>query len=904
MATYIQGVTDVFPEVDYAAPDYRLLAQALGASQNRYNEGFQRVKSMYTSLLNSPLSSSENERLRELWFKKNNDNIKSLSQVDLGNASNVSNALSTFNSLVEDKEFVTDMSKTKQYANEFQTAQSYKMSDDEKQRKLYNPIIEEDIMLGMSELRSAKRGNGSITGHEVRKFIPVDDLNEYLNKQAESQKLKIEYDEVNGGPYIVTKVNGKETIGSYYNWAVSQMGNKWDEFYKRKGRVETEKTIAGMMQQNPNLTREQALRQYSKEILPAQYFSHQEYIKQLNQEISSYDNLYRQMKNEYGSSVPPEVAEQLSQMSQKRGELKAELTKAKTSATSVSPNSEEVISNFVKNPYAVQMQRFKMNDAKGWATNKALTTAEEKVKINDWYVTQWKNQQDWAMMRARFAHDKELEGMKHKNATELEMAKAVGFASVGANVVTDEALTPRQAYLKHYSENMSTAQNLVKDMSVLTAAANMTVDSKGNITSTIPGGNLNRLQKAIDNAREASFSGKALTSEDKTILNQYSQMIGLPEYSSFQGLMGGIYKAVKTNNSHPYSRDAKTKIGQVVEKLNDLYTLDFNDQKTLAAFAKRSGFQDKILMVNGRYIINPNLDPNDPVLNEIVADKTRWQNATAGSVAELSFDVKDKDKADYSHVSNSINLSTSAGYIKDGKFVQFSAEDQQALRNILGQAGTENYKKFFDAGYKVRMKTINGQQVAQVIIPVNRTGESNALSVENMGLSDDVMEGLAQANSLVMNVPLDRADKITNQGVKMDTRGNIIQTPSISKTLIEMQSQSMKGSGNEIMMLTQRDEIPLPGRYDAFGITGNIYVESSGEIRVTMTKDGKTQDATTGYRVTDLTPQVAQKIESSLVDYVEKLNDQEYRSYAKQREKTQASKNSSWVPIDNYYKAD
>ena len=142
MATYIKGVTDVLPGPTAMAPDYKLLGTALATLQNKYDKGFDQVKSMYSSMINRELSSSDNEKFRQDFLKKADAELSKLSGIDLSNPNNVTQASSIFKPLVNDKQYVKDLYLTESQGSEISKMEQTKTSSDSKIRETYDPKME------------------------------------------------------------------------------------------------------------------------------------------------------------------------------------------------------------------------------------------------------------------------------------------------------------------------------------------------------------------------------------------------------------------------------------------------------------------------------------------------------------------------------------------------------------------------------------------------------------------------------------------------------------------------------------------------------------------------------------------------------------------------------------------
>jgi hypothetical protein len=653
------------------------------------------------------------------------------------------------------------------------------------------------------------------------------------------------------------------------------------------------------------MTREQALREYGKGMLPQQYSSNLEYASQIQKEISVLDNQFRNIKNEYGGKVPEEVAAKLVEMNKHRQTLKSQLDAAKKDPTMVAPGSEEALNNFVRNPYGVQAQMLRNQDAKIWATNKAMTTEETSLKVNDWYVTQWENQQKWAMKRAEFAHDKEMEGIKAKNAQELEMLKATGMGEMmlGSDDTRNSETTPRQAQQNYINQKTEDLTRMATDLNMLKVAGNYNVDKTGAVVEK----NLSpdfffNLQTAIKEAEKQTLQGGVLTPQSQRILNDYAKRVGLSGYTGFANLMGAVYKGVKTNTGHPLGANARQVAGEVVNAFHEVNQVVTADQKFLASLATREGYEGKIGIVNGRYAI---VDDPDGVLANMVANPQRWENATRVGNQQITLNYSDANKADYSPISNGLNLSTSAGTLVNGKFVPFSDTQLQAVRNILGNAGKENYKNMFDPNVTIRSTMVNGEKVVQMIIPAKRGGKENALQIAGLGLPEEVEGSINAGSSIVVNIPEARSRQIFNESV-YNINGRFVKAPNVKSMLVEKQQNFDDGFGNELMTLKNTGKARIPLHYDVHGIDGTVFVDqSSGRLMLSVTKDGVSKtDYIGNMTISELTPNSAETLSRNIRGYVDQIVQNSERKIADNRTRIRSGVNSSWKNADDYYNID
>ena len=106
MASYIQNVTDYVPAIQPWSPDYNFYSNVLERKQQKYDQGWQQVNSIYNSILNAPMMRQQNMERRDEFFNSVVKEIEQLSRVDLSLAQNVDAAYQVFNPFYEDENIV------------------------------------------------------------------------------------------------------------------------------------------------------------------------------------------------------------------------------------------------------------------------------------------------------------------------------------------------------------------------------------------------------------------------------------------------------------------------------------------------------------------------------------------------------------------------------------------------------------------------------------------------------------------------------------------------------------------------------------------------------------------------------------------------------------------------------
>ena len=89
MATYLPGMTDYIPQIQDFKPDFNFLGNVLQNKQSKYDAAHKQISGLYGSLLNAPLSRTDNIEKREEMFTAIDNDIKKLSGLDLSLQQNI-----------------------------------------------------------------------------------------------------------------------------------------------------------------------------------------------------------------------------------------------------------------------------------------------------------------------------------------------------------------------------------------------------------------------------------------------------------------------------------------------------------------------------------------------------------------------------------------------------------------------------------------------------------------------------------------------------------------------------------------------------------------------------------------------------------------------------------------------
>lgn len=903
MATYLQNNTDVFPEIDYAAPNYQLMSTALGALTQRYNIGFNKLKTMYSSLLNSPVTNPETEKLRQMWFKKNNEQLKQYSHVDLAVSSNVNSAMSSFDPLVENKSFVSDMNYTRQYQQQAAQINQLKNSTDEKQRKLYNPLMEEYVLRGMQQLKQAKFDD--IPNHSVRNYLAIEDPMTYLDALAKEQNLKI-VKESGSGMYILKQTNGENAKQEFGEWAERHLGSgQYGEYYNRAASVMVDRQIDQKMQLSPGATREQALEQIALEQVPAIYKTHESYTNGLSYSIAQIDKIKNSAINRYGNSVPPEVAQQLGMYAQRRKELQAQLDDAKSRPEAYAEKVQEVVQSFVRNPHGYQASVLRSQDSKRWADSFAAVHAESEMRPDQVKLEMYQQQQENARQAREFAHDLRKAAIEHQYRLEEKrqekLLEAEGVITEGVNETALEDMTPMERFERDITAKVAESSKSMTSRDVLAVALNLPTEGT-KVSGKIPGGSLGALQSALQEAELSFFRGTPLSKNAAAVLNQFTKQTTGQNFRSYDQVQKIITSSVEENDDHPLHRSATTNLSKGMRKMAEANELFVQEQKTFAQYAQTH--PQHFRYENGKYIRVGN-HLNDPVLSGIVPNRQKYTSVAGNSLPSLTYNVN-SEKSDMSHVTRTVKQATDVGYFNEqGKFVPFSATDAQTVRNIMGQMGTGNLRDAVDGNITiVPGDRYNGKPMVRVTIPLKRSGEKAKLALAGFGLPEDVIEGAEKANALTFMIPADKASQLGfNHKLMRTANGSVVSTPDASADIISTAQSSAEENpfASELMKLNKGAKSVLFPNYMRINGQDGAFSMSDGQVYITFYDKNGHVTSEEPTNITSITPQTAAQLEDAAQLYINRMADAKQATKVKTYQNNRAQAKSNWVPINSIF---
>lgn len=467
MATFVKGLTDQLGPMQLYKPDYQFLTQVYGTKQAEYDRGFNMVKNLYNSVLNGPVTNQENANFRNEAFKKLQNSLKSVSNLDLSNPTNILKAQSMIAPITQDKDLAYDMAVTSFHQKQKQVMENYKNSNDPKMRALYSDLSAMDIQFAENDLKSAKRGDGSIQTIAPREFTPFEDVMEYLRKAAKEQKLEIVRSGPNGKGYILKRTNGPDAAPAFSEWAYATMGTRFDRQLQVTGRVNAESKIRSLME-STGISRQDAVNQLSRQLLPK--IQEKESLKGVKSErkVKQIDNDIKYYETQYPNGFPPnkpEIQKAYNDLLQQRDDYKNKHDEARMNVGRMQEEGENYVAGNLHNIF---YQEAKSQTAKNFGALAATVNQSEEVRPDQVVLTQWNIGSRERIAAANLAQRRaELDFRKQAHQDNLALKTAVAKSKgqlateeVIGSGVSNEPLFGSDAVSEGMSENRTKVHSL------------------------------------------------------------------------------------------------------------------------------------------------------------------------------------------------------------------------------------------------------------------------------------------------------------------------------------------------------------------------------------------------------------------------------------------------------------
>jgi hypothetical protein len=452
MATYLTGSNKYIPQIQPYQPDLNFYKTVLDTKTAQYEAGYDRVNSIYGTLLNSPLTRQDTSGMRNDFFSKANNEIQRLAGVDLSLEDNQTAAFQVFKPLTTNKLFAKDVNFTKDLYNEYDRSEFFRDCLNEKEcgGKYWQGGVD---YLQYKAKDFAEADEKTAMGMESPKYVPF--VNVVSDAVDFALKSKLEMQTVTSdGRYIYTTTNGVPMETPLHSYFIAKYGNdqKAADMYavsaylQRKNYGQSKSAEFGSTQA--------AEADYIQQVISAADKANREYKKQAEQTKETV-GAKKGVVEEYikNKGVNPEMDKDLIEYYQRLNDdtdaADAADTYYKESLDISSPSSLEGISQtaLAARADAILARNLLDSDMATAAHSYATMTQKQDVKADPIYLENldfshqmslesYKNQN--AMQKANWDYANDLEKMLWKSRLDTDLPvgkveKALGFLNEALN---------------------------------------------------------------------------------------------------------------------------------------------------------------------------------------------------------------------------------------------------------------------------------------------------------------------------------------------------------------------------------------------------------------------------------------------------------------------------------------
>jgi hypothetical protein len=222
MATFIPGMTDVFPASGAFDLDFNRVERMLKLRESMYQQGAKKVKSLYDSIFSSAMLRDDNIEKRDAYLKTITESLNSVSALDFSLPQNQQIATSLFDPIVTDKTIVKDIAFTKNYMSEVSKAEALRTSSNNATRQTYWSLGRRALDYAAEEFKNADPTTA--LGMSSPKYVPQVDIQALADKMYKDAGISVKVDKITGA-YIWTQKNGDVALPitqQYVNTLFSQ----------------------------------------------------------------------------------------------------------------------------------------------------------------------------------------------------------------------------------------------------------------------------------------------------------------------------------------------------------------------------------------------------------------------------------------------------------------------------------------------------------------------------------------------------------------------------------------------------------------------------------------------------------------------------------------------------------
>ena len=247
MATFIQGLTDINPSLEYFTPDKEFMIDYLSVKQGQFNQAKAEFNDIYSTLKSIDLTVDENRLRRDEFIKQAENEVKKLASVDISLPQNLAAAKRIFEPLVQDQAILADMTFSTKISGIAQSANNFKNSANEEDRKRYNPTSLQYAQLKQQEFISASPEKRAQMANSTLSYASNINLMEKATALAKEMDLEVKVDELTGA-YKLTTTNGALVAPALEQAFFQAFSNdpEVQDYYQQKAYVDVQSTVQSL----------------------------------------------------------------------------------------------------------------------------------------------------------------------------------------------------------------------------------------------------------------------------------------------------------------------------------------------------------------------------------------------------------------------------------------------------------------------------------------------------------------------------------------------------------------------------------------------------------------------------------------------------------------------------------
>lgn len=244
MASYIPQISDNIQETRPQGGGYQFLQQLqplMDKANQQYEVGKQDVLSGYSSIVNAQVAGPMAEERKRKYVQDAQTKLKTLSKQDLSLPQNVAQAEAAYAPFWEDTDLLENIGAVKTYSKTRSTLESWASSNDADTRAQYSDQSMMDAQRYLEQISMAPLDRNAYRKIEAPKAVRNPHLTAELTKLFESEYGKgvdkgISTIQTNGLA-MTTLYNGPQSLDGYRTYAMSKLGDEYNDWFKQKARV-------------------------------------------------------------------------------------------------------------------------------------------------------------------------------------------------------------------------------------------------------------------------------------------------------------------------------------------------------------------------------------------------------------------------------------------------------------------------------------------------------------------------------------------------------------------------------------------------------------------------------------------------------------------------------------------